>query len=213
MKNKVLYSVIVVCLMCNFGCSSAKDARTVSEENLFLSTVDPKLQLKIDPGLSYLGQFEKTEIVKEFHSNVDRESYLFGQIKDNGYRKGVLIRISTLPQDLVWRGQVFRIDDPNETLDTGVMETEAGKYRYIVLAPGGVFNEDEAEFITGKGYLIPHCYMVKILGKQIRRARIYIYYFENLSSCNAWDPDALTNEQQKFFDGFIERSADTLVFQ
>ena len=124
----------------------------------------------------------------------------------------MLIRISTLPQKLRWRGQTFPID-PSETLDTGVMESEGGKYRYIVLGPARVFSEDEAEFITEKGYTIPGCYMLKILGKEIRRARIYIHYFENLSSCNAWDPNALTNEQQKFFDEFIERSANTMIFQ
>jgi hypothetical protein len=186
--------------------------RTVSEENIFSSSDSPKFQLNVHPDLEYLGNVEATQSVQKYTATIKHESYLFGQVEGNAYKQGVLIRISTLPSKLRWFGRLFP-DDLSGTLDTGVMESQGAKYRYTVVAPVEIFSEEEAEFITGKGYNIPQCYMLKTLGRESRNVRIYIYYFESLSSCKAWDPNSLTQDQQKFLDEFIERSTNKMTFQ
>lgn len=214
MKCKALFLLLIMAVVFSPGCSttSLTTERTVSEENVFVSTANPKLDLRISQDFGYSGKTEESERIQEYTTTVKHESYLFGEIENNIYTKGASVRIASLPSKLRWHGQVFPFDR-SVTVDSGSTKMSGSTYQYIVMAPATVFNDQETELIDDKGYRSTSCYLLKVWARGSTHVRVYINYFERLSSCQAWAPRALTAEQQEILDGFTARSAKNLIFQ
>jgi hypothetical protein len=70
------------------------------DNNVFFSSANPKLAVKINPELAYIGKYEKKHqanyALKDGGAPFDYIAYIFGHINDKKYLdKGVLVQIYT----------------------------------------------------------------------------------------------------------------------
>ena len=215
MKTCLMYYLMLSsCFLGFVGCSttSLTTDRTVSEDNTFVSTAQPALNLKIFPDFKYLGEIKHQEQLQQYSSTMKREAYFFGEIEGNIYQRGVTVSIATLPNGIRWHGQVFPFDR-SQTLETGSVKINNITHQYVVVAPVNAFTTFEREFLTEKSYQPSSCYLLKVFARGNTNVRVYISYFEELSSCRAWHQDALTDAQQKLLEEFNGRSAKNLIIQ
>ncbi len=95
MERKKYFLLLFILLLIT-GCAGLdKIERNVSEENIFFSTISPKIKIKIDPSFKYIGKMNTVErnVVPNGPSFFERhEAFIFGNIgDDNTYKKGVII--------------------------------------------------------------------------------------------------------------------------
>ena len=97
------------------------------------------------------------------------------------------------------------------------MKIQGKSYQHIVAGCTRVFSKYEEDFIIDKGDIIPNLFLTKGLGRLVgadNKTKIYIFYAEDISriqdkeySYGDWrNRYVLTNEQQEFMKGFIDRS-------
>lgn len=209
-RRRVLYAVLVLCVIGVTGCATVEklNEKTVSEENVFASPF-PKFEVKIDPDLEYLGDFQET--LTAHGSFYNHEVYFFGQIEDDVYTRGILFDFRSLPSDLVWKGNPDL--ESEGALDSGQLDWGETQVPYLII-PGNPFSEKDKEFLSEKGYALPPCFMLKISARQQAWARVYALYFEPLPSCREqWNSAQLTADQQKFLDTFKQQSMRDMIFQ
>jgi hypothetical protein len=211
---------MVACLIFTFGCAGLKPERSVLQNNIFYSSASPKVRMKIHSDFKYIGKAEKHGQAEDADTKgttfVENESYLFGHIEDNRMLKGVLIKISTI-REAHWSWLPDLFPKVKNKLESSVMKIQGKSYQHIVAAFTRVFSKYEEDFIIDKGYIIPNLFLMKGLGRLVgadNKTKIYIFYAEDISrikdkeySYGNWrNRYMLTNEQQEFMKGFIDRS-------
>ncbi|HRR68040.1 MAG TPA: hypothetical protein P5146_01970 [Desulfomonilia bacterium] len=223
---------IALCLLAVCGCSTITFERKV-ENSIFFSLADPKLQVHVNPQLTYIGE---TAIARH-HQNVhgarnlmvNSSSYLFVRIdQDNFIRSGVIIRVDRVKKSS-WQPDLFA--DIKNKLVTDYEQIGHERFEHFIAVRSDIFTVDEMAFIlteSGKGSgpvtdgerlssmgcKIPKCFLYESFGIRAgagRDTKFSISYFEDLASideglsCREWiKADVHDADQRAAVRRFIE---------
>ncbi|MFC1523405.1 hypothetical protein ACFL6N_01310 [Thermodesulfobacteriota bacterium] len=205
------------------GCASAK--RTVWD-NVFYSSARPEIKIQIDRSFKYKTAEKKT-IIGEFNTPesagpmIDLESYVFHGT-DNTIPTNIEIKIIKL-DDMIYRNndgiiRPFKNMRVNNTLYQGKLNPSPNLYYFIF--PVKIHGKNKT--ILNEANLLPgesKCLLIKLIGKNHgQKTRFQIKYDEDITNifdgryaCRDWrNMDILTEEQNVYLEGFIER-AETAI--
>lgn len=241
MRHKVLFIGTVLCLIAFAGCAEVEKfqpTRSVGD-NIFFSSSNPQIKMKVNPELTYLGMTEMTlEESREggLRLNIDdaevnsrQFSYLFAKTTaSQRLQKGVVIRLSVITGDPnQWSPDL--LTGAENVLEAGKIQIEdksspdgilASKepYRYGIFTGSEVLLGNEASHIAAKGITMPGCLLVKTLEKTTslgNKSRMHILYFEDIGSeaCTALTGASTPSEDQRaLITSFIGRSNSAIQF-
>jgi hypothetical protein len=241
MRQKVFYILVLVCLIAITGCAEIdkfQPTRSV-RENVFFSSSNPQIRMKVNPDFTYLGMTETTHgtnregglniALDEEEVNSSQVSYLFATTTAAGeILKGIVIRIGIITGDpnqwspdllsgaenVLETGKI-RIEDKSSP--DGILESKE-PYRYGIFTGSRVLLRDEASHMRAKGITIPGCLLVKTLEKATglgNKSRMHILYFEDIGSkaCNALtDASTPSEDERTLIASFISRSNSAIQF-
>ncbi len=218
MERKKYFLLLFILLLIT-GCAGLdKIERNVSEENIFFSTISPKIKIKIDPSFKYIGKMktaDRNEIPGGPYYFERHEAFIFGNIgDDNTFKKGLIIRLSSL--DTIY---IYYYDDLFEWVEYKLEPTKTIKinkknYQQCIFPLSFFFRNEMRDVIYDKGYVIPNWFLIQGLSKVVSTKKdvmMYIYYMEEVSSFNKekeysiseWmDINNLREDQQKRLDEF-----------
>jgi hypothetical protein len=190
--------------------------------NVFYSSSNPKINIKINPDFKYLGKVEKNNYVyyKDFPvgggSFFKSEEYVFGYINDNNtLTQGVWIIIKTLNEGY-WLPDLY--SSWKFKLDSGFVKVHGKTYQYSIQAFERVFEKEVKKMIIDNGYRILNCYLVKGISSLIGvddKTMINIFYIEDINynqdsryQCTDYwkNVNMLTDEQRIHLNEFRKRS-------
>jgi hypothetical protein len=241
MRQKVFTIAILLCLIALSGCAEIDKFQTTRSvrDNVFFSSSNPQIRMKVNPEFTYLGMTEMTReagkegglviALDDGEINNRQFSYFFATTAADGkLLKGVVIRLSIITGDpnqwspdllagaenVLEQGKI-RIDD-NSSPD-GILASKE-PYRYGIFTGSRVLLKEEASYITAKGITLPGCLLVKTLEKAVslgNKSRMQILYFEDIGSaaCAALsDASTPSVDQTALVTSFIGRSNDAVHF-
>ena len=214
MRRTLMYFFMIVCLLIMFSCAGMEPKRGV-QDNIFYSSSDPAINIKINPDFAYTGSEIQNQCVYDpwidknsplrtdsaftgplimYRVFAEKESHKF---YNSELKRKINITISTITiQDHYWRPSLF--DQVKNKLATGDVAINGKKYQYCVFA-------DMSSSVN--------CWLVKALGRIVsakRDSKMNIYYEENLEgkyTCSDWEKAYLLNNDQKvFLNELIESS-------
>ena len=187
---------------------AAKPERYV-KDNVFHSSY-PKLQVKVDPKLEYLGKLDYTVEQKPPDNlewvTYETKSHVFANAIDNQLKKAVYIQIRR--EQTKYVGNLLGEEKTN--LRSGICDLGGIEYRCFTRVIFLSRDEPLAKFISEKGYNLPACVLARTFSRvDISRGNylIVITYLENSSdsglSCESWQPaNQLTKEHQRYIEKF-----------
>jgi hypothetical protein len=241
MARKAFFILTLACLIALAGCAEInklQPARSV-RDNVFFSSSNPQIRMKVNPDFTYLGMTEGTP-------GKNRTGGLRPSLDDdeiNNRQFSYLFAKTTAPREVV-QGVVIRLTmitgDPNQwspdllsgaenILETGKIKIEDKSspdgilsnketYRYGIFTSSEVLLRNEAALITGKGMTIPGCLLVKTLEKSTglgNKSLMHIIYFEDIGSgpCSALtNASTLSDDQTALIGSFVGRSNAAIQF-
>jgi hypothetical protein len=226
MKKRILDILILGFLATSFSCATPGVKKQADEkiyrfvrDNVFYSTSNPSIEIAVNPEFQYLGEAKNTRNVQykkgEGKGVVHDDSYIFVKAdKNNRIQKGIIISISTIDYGYILQNLFVGIE---HYLDGGYVKINGENYQYNINASHATFRNYETSFVVNKGYKIPHCMLMKGLGKRVEpdnRTKIHIFYIEDAElgigekyQCRDWNTvNSLTSEQKIHIKKFIDRS-------
>jgi hypothetical protein len=241
MRHKVFFIGTLLCLIAFAGCAEVdkfQPTRSVGD-NVFFSSSNPQIRMKVNPDFTYLGMTEMTHeanregglrpALDDDEANSRQFSYLFAKTTDaKRLVKGVVIRLSIITGDPnqwspdlllgaenVLEAGKIRIEDKSSA--EGILAIKE-PYRYGIFTGTDILLRNEASHITAKGITIPGCLLVKTLEKATslgNKSRMHILYFEDIGSeaCTALTKASTPSENQRaLITSFIGRSNSAIQF-
>jgi hypothetical protein len=222
---QVLKIVALLTLVIILGCSSVNKSlgRGVyidqSKNEFFYSTEDPRIILKFDEGLKYIGHIQEEKFLKyidgiggSFHV---LDYYLFVEPgANNRIERVVTIKINKIKKGSV-RSDLFDWIKPN--FDSGTKDILGETYQ-VGATVSSLGIEKDVKFIEDKGYIIPNSFLIRCFGKRLgleRNIAFYVYYAEDLSgfkegnykNIKLWQDSAtLKFEQKEILKNFLTRA-------
>jgi hypothetical protein len=212
-----MYFFVIVCLLMMLSCAARGTKRGV-QDNIFYSSSNPAINIKISPDFVYTGSEIQNQCVHDRSKNENPIVYAFRppnvvnqepsvrvfasneshQFYNSELKRRIKIDISTLTTPYhFWRpDRIF--DRVQNKLASGVVSINGKKYQYCVFM-------DTSSSGT--------CWLVKGIGRMATVkgvSKININYEENLEgkyTCSDWEKAYLLNNGQKvFLNEFNERS-------
>jgi hypothetical protein len=196
-----------------------------AQDNVFYSSSNPAINIKINPAFAYTGSEIQNQCVHELPKDEKNPIVMGVQYSKPGRKGGVpvlpkhdvfankenhqfynselkrriKIDISTLttPNHFWWSGSLF--DQVKNKLASGVVSINGKKYQYCVFAD-----------MSSSG----NCWLVKSLGRIVsvnEDSKININYEENLEgkyTCSDWKKAYLLNNDQKVFLNEFNESSE-----
>jgi hypothetical protein len=204
----------IFCFIFLCSCSTISFERKV-EDNIFISTSDPKIRVAVNPDFQYIGKISTARHHQKVQGSrrmlVNYNSYLFAQIDENNFiKQGVIIRLDKVKKSS-WQSDLFA--DLKNKLISDYVDINLDRYEHYIAVKSDIFTKDEMDFIISEGmknnassgdnvgrlnycgYSIPKCFMIEGFGKRAgvgNDIRTCIYYFEDLTeidndfSCKYW---------------------------
>jgi len=132
MRCLLKLAIIICCTILIPSCASFQITRTVSENNIFFSSAQPELRIKVNKSFTYRGNKENafTERCYDDRSaHLERETFIFENRMDDRF---LCIDISRLTDPKTFFLKDFIGMSP--PLDSGTVDFKDGTYRYIVIA-------------------------------------------------------------------------------
>ncbi len=220
MKYMNLFYSMIACFMLTFGCVKAE--RKVLDKNIFYSSKNPLLNIKVDPELKFIGK-ANANIYRDyttspggtFHKN---EAYIFGRIHNNTLQSAVIISFSTMRQGHYLPDVFSKIKNK---IDSGSLKINNKRFHFCIYASSSPLVSYQEIFLDDKGYVIPNCFLVKAYCRRtsIRNdndTRVTIKYLEDIFHgtgyrCRDWkNVNAFEKEQSKFLTQFVKRSEQSM---
>ena len=205
-------------LAANVGCHSV--VRGVSQDNLFRSSSQPKIEVRVDSRFNYLGEVNR-RIYEDYvtspgGSHHKQASYIFAHsAKDNTLAAVVIIVFSKIEEGYYLPDLFSRIKNK---LNEGIEKVHGKSFQYCSFTSSSPLEGYQEVFILDKGYLIPNCFMVKAIARKVSikgDALIKIMYAEDVFhvnglQCRDWKArNKLTGEQCQFLEEFLARSENS----
>ena len=241
MARKAFCILTLACLIALSGCAAIDKfhpQRTV-EDNVFFSSSNPQIRMKVKPELSYLGEVEGSPVnnragglrtfIDDDEINSTQRSYIFTEPTKTGkFSQGIVIRLCTITGDPdQWSPDILA--DAGNILETGTIAIEdkstadgilasSEPYRYGIFTSNDLFTKNEAALIAERGITIPRCLLVKALEKTSglgNKSRMHLLYFEDIggTACSALtDTPTLSEEQRTLIASFVDRSNAAIRF-
>ena len=208
-----MYMSLLLALVTFHGC-----ATTPTVINNTFSCPHPKMELKINPEFTYLGDFKYShrpklaggrETIRE-----DMHAYVFISAEDSTIKKALLIQIQSIKadertiQESVFEGLTVeyttRFVDTADTLDHGVEKLGGKSFRYYERLIDINFSNPQTAYLATKGYFLPTCVFLKDFIRVFGGSNlIRLSYFEDLTdsgySCPGWrNINYLTPDQKGY---------------
>ena len=198
---------------------SCVESQREVQNNLFYSSSNPKLSIRLNPNFKYLGKFvsKKERLTTSGTSvRVDREVYVFGCIdKNNIINKVVLIDIYNIPQHVVFLpDNIF--SNEKDILVSGNKKIYNADYKYAVTLGNESKIKELQTVIKNAKHLASPCYMRVAFANVLSSSTLFciqyledIFYNEKTKTykCNEWEISSiLDNEQRIFLKDFIINS-------
>lgn len=220
MKNLILGMLLVSVLT---GCSNltTKITREV-KDNVFYSSLHPKIKITIDKKYEYLGKNKKSSTASSFDS--DSKTYLneYIFVEKNYSSKvlsGIVIRINRINSG-IWSEDIY-MNYKNGIINDVVKYNDL-KYKQFIFK-GGV---NSHLFYTDKGIYPPRGVLKRIISRNVdvsRNIQFQIVYYEGLNGLNidafnaslySWEDIRFTEKKQlKSLREFIKRAESSINFQ
>jgi len=193
-------SICVVSLLLAYGCAGTNTIRTVEDENIFYSSYNPKIRIKIDSDFTFN---KKTDVgdtgfsagMGEKSANVKVNKFLFLD-RSSGKNRAVEIVLKELVSPKwSFKPVIFNI---NNHFDSGSEKIQGRNYQHCTFA---VKRKNDYVLIRGLGRLV---------GAN-KNAMIVIYYVEPVGG--DWsNSELLTTDQKARINTFIENSQKDIQF-
>ncbi|MBW2636460.1 MAG: SHOCT domain-containing protein [Deltaproteobacteria bacterium] len=241
MRQKVFTIITLLCLIAFSGCAEVDkfQPRRSVQDNVFFSSSNPQIRMKVNPDFTYLGMTEMTHeanqegglviALDDDEINSRQFSYLFAKTTATGkLLKGVVIRLTLITGDPnQWSPDLLA--GAENVLETGKVRIEDKSshdgilasrepYRYGIFTGSRVLLSEEDSHITAKGITIPRCLLVKTLEKATslgNKSRMHILYFEDIGAdaCNALtEASTPSGDQMALVTSFVGRSNSAIQF-
>jgi hypothetical protein len=199
----VLFSFLFI------GCAGQKVKRVV-QDNIFYSSNEPEISIKVDPNFKYLGKTEESKY-GEFENlqgnpgpQHKRAFYIFGEIGDNNtLKKAIGIDINSIDKGY-FLPDLF--DNVKYKLDSGTVKIGGEIYEYFI-TPRPSLPKIVRKAMKDKGYVLSNCYMYKVIGTIFgpeEQDLLKIYYAEDVYHinglnyrCKDWRNKELLEDDQK----------------
>ena len=194
MKHMFSNFFIVVCILLIFGCAGPERVRTVQDDNIFYSSSNPNIRIKINPDFKFNKETDNRDSgfssgYGEKSSNRKVTRFLFID-RVSGKRRGVEIVIAELLSPR-WSFSA-NIFSPKNNYDSGRIKIQGNNYQYCTFV---VRQPNNYLLIRGIG---------RIVGAN-NNVSIVIYYLEQATG--DWSNiNLLTAEQKKQLNELIEDS-------
>lgn len=195
-----MMSICVVSLLIAYGCAGSNTIRTVEDENVFYSSYNPKIRIKINPEYTFI---KKTDVgdtgfgtgLGEKSANIKVNKFLFLD-RNSGKNRGVEIILKELVSPRwFFKPVIFKIKNP---FDSGKVKIHGKNYQHCTYA---VKRQNDYMLIRGIGRLV---------GAN-KNAMIVVYYFEPVGG--DWsNRDLLTTNQKTLINQFAEDSQKDIQF-
>ena len=207
-------SVYVFCGLF-FGCTTI-DRNLVN--NHFSSTY-PKLDIVIDPGLEYIGNFKKDALVKAVDGRSKLKTswdyYTFARTEGHKLEKAFILGFIKIETHFI--SDLFR--NTKNQLDSGMCKLGGKNYQYCTTLFYNLARNEIKDYLFEKGYVIP-CGLVRSYARPHgtdRNRCILILYFESIEktdlACNSWaDKKWFTDRHINYLKGFHQRAESTFRF-
>lgn len=225
MKCIKYFSILFILFFC-VGCASSFQ-RGVMEENIFFSSSQPKIKIKIDSSFEYLGKMKKMDVI-EVHSYTNTfkttEAFIFGNIgDDNTFKNGVVINFISLGD----RDTEFITDGFSwikYQLESKTIKINKKTYQKSIFPAPFFFRNEIRNIIFDKEYVIPNSFLMQGLSRNVslnNNMIMQIYYMDEISSFNKeknyelseWiDINKLREDQQKRLNEFMTTCQKNIQF-
>lgn len=211
---------MVACFMLTFGC--VKVERKVLDNNIFYSSKNPLLNIKVNPELEFIGKAD-AKIYRDyttspggtFHKN---EAYIFGRIHEHTLQSAVIISFTTMRKGYYLPDVFSKIKNK---IDSGSLKINKKRFHFCVYASSSPLVSYQETFLDDKGYVIPNCFLVKAYNRRtsIRNeddTLVTISYLEDIFyrtgyRCKDWkNVNAFAKEQSEFLTEFVKRSEQSM---
>ena len=202
-------STYVLAMIFLSSCASLQAKREVVD-NTFYSSSNPKVQIKVNPELKYIGETKdvrQRQLVDSPYMVIHRSAlYVFVDAEGAKAKKAVAIVIerteASYVSDLYGEVGIF--------YEKGVSELGGLKFQYCsrLIYPSMKFHL--TRFVTDHGYVIPRCIIVKSFSKVYGAQgdiAVTIVYIEApsglLHECKDWEPiHPLLPDQKEYLEQF-----------
>jgi hypothetical protein len=198
--NRMISMCVIVSVLVSFGCAGTETIRTVEDDNIFYSSYNPKIRLKINPDFKFNKETDKGDTqfstgLGEKSANVRVNQFLFVD-RSSGNNRGVEIILKELVSPrYFFKPALFNIDNP---IDSGSEKIQGKNYQHCT-------------FLAKRknGYLLVRG-MGRLLGAN-KNAMIVIYYFEPVGG--EWGNQSFwSTDQKNWVNKFIEDSRKDIQF-
>lgn len=190
--------LLLVLVMCG-GCATGAK---VTDDTFRYSY--PKMEAKINPEFTYLGDVKYTdrpELTSGVNIRHDTNAYIFISAKDSKVKKILSIAIENISVDeRSYRDSVFeggtveyttRFERTKDMLDYGEQKLGRKSFKYyekLIYLP---LSNPQMTFLSNKGYILPTCVFLKEFVRVFGRSSLMRFtYCEDLTDsgygCNVW---------------------------
>jgi hypothetical protein len=220
------YFLFLFILLFSTGCANIE--RNVSDENVFFSTDIPKIKIKIDSSLKYIGKMKKTDsegldMADNFFEK--HEAFIFGNIgDDNTFKKGVIIQFNSLTTMYVSYSTDYFSGIKYILKPTKSIKINNKNYQQCIFPARFYFQNEIRDIIFDQGYVIPNWFLMRGFSRNVSSKNnvvMLIYYMEEISSFNKeneysisdWkEINKLREDQQKRLDEFMTECQKNVRF-
>ena len=222
---KTNFLLLAVLIVINGACVPKETKRDV-QSNVFSSSNNPTITIKIDPNIEYIGVSstaeEKQSVERTSSQKIKNDMYIFGQVdKDNRVKKMVIIGFRTLTE----RGRGTWLPDMHSDMTYKLYSSRStkinGKYYQISVKAFTQIDKDLSLFCQERGITLSNRYLVKITSRIVSNdstVAMHILYAEDIFfdkdvgkyEITEWQSSkTLSDEQKTFLNKFLERSEDS----
>jgi len=208
MKKRLFYYLLMLALL--GSCAALKPKREVVDN--ILSSSSPKMTVKVDPSLTYLGDLRYgkwTYDVSEYYKKQQTQkvhAFVFVTAEGTMIKKALIIKIHKMKKDRHFTAD--QLAHKKNILDRGNLRLAGKRFQYYSKAIIITMGDPVAEYIYNKGYTTPdHVLMTRIMRvRDLGKTLINFNYYEDISDSgfgdyNSWrNKDDLYDEQWNYLD-------------
>ncbi len=213
--------LFIFCLLIFFllpGCASMQVKREVIN-NTFYSSAHPKIQIKVNPELKYLGELNDVgarEAVRGTRMLTNwSKMYIFADL--DGSRATRVFSIKLERTETRYTSDLFGW--AKHFYEKGTCSLGGRSFQYLSRRIYPSMSNAMVNFITEKGYVLPRCVLIKRFARGYgsrNNILVDITYWEDPSElpygCNAWSPDyPLQQDQIEYLERFNSKSDNSFA--
>jgi len=217
-RMKCVYIFFAIAILPYFGCAGLEIKRGVTE-NVFYSSMSPKVKVKVDPAFTYIGKCEenvKSQGISGGFFYFKKEVYMLARAGDTNKIQGlILFEFRTLNQATTDFINTYSIGGKKSGRFSESVKIHGENYDGLV----GVTNFQnefwklERKSIQDKGYRFMDPYFVKLLNMRVSKTSMTIYYIEEFKHIEKNAPAETENPVFSFGTEMVKSEQERALFR